>query len=130
MANNSVTAALIVYCFTCAAYLRFYKWSVALQYITTGVHTQLMCFSMYSINRAASGEDPRIEPNQDIRAYDRENDRFYPYKSHGQYLRAWYGLCGCVLIAFFNGWRSLIPPMSVADFVASYINVSPLLVLR
>jgi hypothetical protein len=84
----------------------------------------------YSVNRAARGEDQRIDPNQDLRAYDRDDDCFYPYKSHGQYLRAWYGMCGCFLIVLFNGWQSFVSPMSIDDFLASYINVSPFIVLR
>jgi len=86
-------------------------------------------FLIYSIDRAARGEDTRIDPNQDPRAYNRDDDHFYPYKSHGQYLRAWYGMCGAFLIALFNGWRSFVSPMSTADFLASYINVSPLLTI-
>jgi amino acid transporter len=78
-----------------------------------------------SIERAANGNDPKVDPNQDIRAYDREDDHFYPYKSHGQYIRAWYGMIGCFLIAIFNGWQSVVSPLSLPDFLASYINVRP-----
>ena len=80
-------------------------------------------FLIYSVNRAASGNDQGIDENQNLRAYNREDDS-YPYKSHGQYLRAWYGMCGCFLIVFFNGWSSCVSPMSIDDFFASYINVS------
>jgi len=83
---------------------------------------------MYSIRLAAKGEI-RIEPNQDRRAYDRDDDHFYPYRSHGQYLRAWYGLLGCSIFVVFNGWRSVISPMSNADFVAAYINIPVLVIL-
>ena len=86
-------------------------------------------FAIYSVGRAARGEDPRIQPNQDHRAYNRDDDHFYPYKSHGQYLRAWYGMCGTFLFALFNGWRSFVSPMGTADFLASYINVSSQLII-
>jgi yeast amino acid transporter len=79
-----------------------------------------------SIKRAAKGDDRKVDANQQISAYDRNDDSFYPYKSHGQYLRAWYGLIGCFLIAIFNGWRSFVSPMNLSDFIASYINVKSL----
>jgi amino acid permease len=82
----------------------------------------------YSVNRAAWGAS-RVDLNQNVNAYDRNDDHFYPYKSHGQYLRAWYGLGACFIFALFNGWQSVISPMSPNDFVASYINVSSLLLL-
>ena len=56
-------------------------------------------------------------------SYDRTNRR-YPYKSHGQYARAWYGLIGCSLLAVFNGWKAFTTPFNVQDFFASYISVS------
>jgi hypothetical protein len=87
-------------------------------------HNKLMRSRMCSINRAAEGHDERIDPNQDIRAYNREDDRFYPYKTHGQYLRAIYGLCGSGLLVLFSGWSSLVPPKDTGNFLAAYINVS------
>ncbi|KAN0072293.1 Amino acid permease domain containing protein [Elaphomyces granulatus] len=106
IATNSAVSTLIVYCLNCAAYLRFYK----------------------CVNRAASGNDQGIDENQNLRAYNREDDS-YPYKSHGQYLRAWYGMCGCFLIVFFNGWSSCVSPMSIDDFFASYINIPIFIVI-
>ncbi|KAH0565197.1 hypothetical protein GP486_001413 [Trichoglossum hirsutum] len=106
VATNSVVSALIAYCIICVAYLKFYK----------------------CIDRAAQGLDTRTDPNQDLRFYNREDDRFYPYKTHGQYLRAIYGICGCGLFVLFNGWRSFVPPMNIADFFSSYINI-PVFVL-
>ena len=47
----------------------------------------------------------------------------YPYKSHLQWARAAYGLVGCALVLFFNGWKSVLPPFSTPDFFASYTNV-------
>lgn len=47
----------------------------------------------------------------------------YPYKSHGQWLRATYALAGCILLVIFNGWRSFLNPFSHADFLAAYMAV-------
>jgi len=107
IATNSVVSNLIFHCLICVAYLRFYK----------------------CVECAARGQDQRIDPNQDLRVYDRGDDRFYPYRSHGQYLRAWYGMCGCFLIVLFNGWSSFVSPMSIDDFLASYINIPIFIVL-
>jgi len=78
-----------------------------------------------SIKKAASGDDENVDDKDDpnVRSqYDRDSPS-YPYKSHGQWLRAGYGLFGCFLLAFFNGWRSLFHPLSSADFLACYISV-------
>src|SRR5277367_4238789 len=76
---------------------------------------------------AAQGDDEQVDnkDNPDIRQlYDREHHE-YPYKSHGQYLRACYALMGCSIFIIFNGWRTFVSPMSVADFLACYIAVRP-----
>ena len=57
------------------------------------------------------------------------NARDYPYKSHIQWLRAAYALCGCVVLAIFNRWRSFLKPFSPPDFIASYISVAIFIVL-
>ena len=76
-----------------------------------------------STRRVVQGEEPhRLGPQLDPAAYDRENSTRYPYKSHWQYMRAFYGMAFCGLMAFFNGWRS-IDPRAWDDFVASYISV-------
>ena len=59
----------------------------------------------------------------DEAAFNRDNRR-YPYRSHGQYARAWYALIGCSLLATFNGWLSFTTPFDVQDFFASYISVT------
>jgi yeast amino acid transporter len=78
-----------------------------------------------SIKAAAEGRDENID-NKDSpeirRLYDREDPQ-YPYKSHGQYIRACYALFGCTVLVLFNGWRTFVPPMSVNDFIACYIAV-------
>jgi len=101
MATNSSASALIFYSLICWSYLRFYK----------------------CLKNATDGKDGRISPNQDLAAYDRDNSQLYPYRSHGQYLRAWYGLFGSFMIAIFNGWESFVSPMEVDDFIASYISI-------
>ena len=76
-----------------------------------------------STRRVVQGEEPHgLTPQLDPAAYDRENRTRYPYKSHWQYVRAFYGMIFCGLMAFFNGWRS-IDPRAWDDFVASYISV-------
>ena len=76
---------------------------------------------------AAQGGDENVDnkDDPDIRQlYNREHHE-YPYKSHGQYLRACYALMGCSMFIFFNGWRTFVSPMSVSDFLACYIAVRP-----
>jgi yeast amino acid transporter len=65
----------------------------------------------------ANKDDPDVR-----QLYNREYYE-YPYKSHGQYLRACYALMGCSLFIIFNGWRTFVSPMSVGDFLACYIAV-------
>ncbi|TVY83805.1 Lysine/arginine permease [Lachnellula suecica] len=102
LATNSVVSMLIVYALICASYLRFYD----------------------CIDKASTGRIEKVNhAEQDLQAFNRRN-RHYPFKSRGQWLKASYGLVGCCLLAFFNGWRSFVSPFSAADFVASYISVS------
>jgi yeast amino acid transporter len=78
-----------------------------------------------SIKSAAQGDDENIDNKDDPeirKLYDRNHPQ-YPYRSHGQYLRAFYALTGCVLLVLFNGWRTVVSPISVADFFACYIPV-------
>lgn len=56
--------------------------------------------------------------------YDRDNI-LYPYKSHGQWLKACYGLVACILLIIFNGVASFLRnPFHVQKFIAAYISVS------
>ena len=82
---------------------------------------KLMVFATCSIDRAYHDG---TEPHEDNRVYDRKDKKRYPYKSHWQRFRAWYGLVTCSLLIIFNGWRSLLTPWSVNDFIPSYISVS------
>ena len=56
--------------------------------------------------------------------YDRDHPR-YPYKSHGQWLKACYGLVACTLLVIFNGVGPFLEhPFDTRRFIASYIGVS------
>lgn len=55
-------------------------------------------------------------------AYNRDNAQ-YPYRTHGQLFRSWYGLLFCSLIILLNGWRCFFPPFSVPDFIVSYVGI-------
>jgi amino acid transporter len=56
--------------------------------------------------------------------YDRNHPR-YPYKSHGQWLKAFYGLVTCLILLLFNGVAAFLEePFDKRQFIASYLNVS------
>lgn len=57
------------------------------------------------------------------RKFDRRL-RTYPYRSHLQWARAYYGLTGCLLAVLFLGWSSFLRPFHSGQFVAAYISVS------
>lgn len=103
MVRCVVVSMLIVYAVVATSFLEFYKY----------------------IKVAADGDDENIDDLDDPevrKLYDR-NNRQYPYKSHGQWLRAFYALTGCSLFILFNGWRTFVPPMSVSDFIGCYIPI-------
>ncbi len=79
-----------------------------------------------SIHAAAEGSDENISNRDDpaVRQLYNRSSPQYPYRSHGQYLRAWYALVGCLLFIVFNGWRTFVLPMTVDDFLGCYIAVS------
>lgn len=55
--------------------------------------------------------------------YDRNHPR-YPYKSHGQWLKASYGMVACIILLIFNGVAPFLErPFDVRRFVASYVSV-------
>lgn len=55
--------------------------------------------------------------------YDRNHPR-YPYKSHGQWLKACYGLVACTILVIFNGVGAFLEdPFDIRRFIASYIGV-------
>lgn len=57
-------------------------------------------------------------------SYDRNNPG-YPYKSHGQWLKASYGMFTCIVIILFNGVGAFLEkPFGVQTFISAYISVS------
>jgi amino acid transporter len=55
--------------------------------------------------------------------YNRDHPR-YPYKSHGQWLKAMYGMVACVIILVFNGLGPFFRhPFDTRHFVVDYIAV-------
>ena len=87
------------------------------------MQTNMVIYSR--INKAACGfkdEDLNLTPEMRFQ-YNRENKSQYPYRSHLQWLRALYALVFCLLMILFQGWRTLVRPVSDPDFVASYIAV-------
>lgn len=63
-------------------------------------------------------------------SYDRNHPR-YPYKSHGQWVKAAYGMTACSILLIFNGVGSFLEnPFNANRFVASYIGVSLLELLE
>lgn len=56
--------------------------------------------------------------------FDRNHPR-YPYKSHGQWLKAAYGGVACTILVIFNGIAPFLQdPFDTRRFIASYIGVS------
>jgi hypothetical protein len=72
-----------------------------------------------SISIKAASEDPTIENRS---AFNRDDEQ-YPYRTHGQLFRTYYGLIFCILLILFNGWRSFLVPFQAKDFIVSYIGV-------
>ncbi|KAK3312521.1 amino acid permease-domain-containing protein [Apodospora peruviana] len=109
MTSVAATSTLIVYALNCYTFLLFFK----------------------EVNQAACGfrdEDLNLTPEMRYQ-YNRDNKRQYPYHSHLQWLRALYGLVFCILMILFQGWRTIVSPMAVDDFVASYIAIVMFLVI-
>ncbi|KAI0974013.1 amino acid permease-domain-containing protein [Xylaria arbuscula] len=110
---------------------RLVRFSVTLLTITYGLMAASFLSFFRSLKAAAEGRDENIDNKDDpsIRQlYDRQNPQ-YPYRSHGQWLRAVYGLFGCSVLVLFNGWRTFSPPFSAGDFVACYIGIVLFIVL-
>lgn len=99
--NNAVVSELICYTAICSSYIVFY----------------------HRIKEAAN--DPELENRS---AFNRE-DKQYPYRTHGQLFRAWYGCVFCILLIVFNTWRAFVAPFNTPDFIASYIGVSNIYIL-
>ncbi|KAK4136244.1 proline-specific permease [Trichocladium antarcticum] len=97
LANNCTVSCLVVYATICATYLYFFRT------LNDAKH-----YGNTSESQAAS--------------YDRDH-RLYPYKSHGQWLKASYGLVACVILILFNGVGAFIGPFNVRKFVSAYISL-------
>jgi amino acid permease len=72
------------------------------------------------ISIKTASEDSTIENRS---AFNRDDEQ-YPYRTHGQLFRTYYGLTFCILLILFNGWRSFLVPFQTKDFIVSYIGVS------
>ncbi|KAI1425703.1 amino acid permease-domain-containing protein [Xylaria sp. FL1777] len=110
---------------------RLVRFSVTLLTITYGLMAACFLSFFRSLKAAAEGRDENIDNKDDPgvrQLYDRQNPQ-YPYRSHGQWLRAVYGLFGCSVLVLFNGWRTFSAPFSAGDFVACYIGIVLLVVL-
>ncbi|OAA47255.1 proline-specific permease [Beauveria brongniartii RCEF 3172] len=56
-------------------------------------------------------------------SYDRDSP-LYPYKSHGQWLKAFYGLAGSCILLLFNGIPAFLEkPFNVRKFVSAYVGI-------
>lgn len=93
--NNAVVSELICYTVICLSYIQFYHRIK----VASGDHTLE--------NRSAFNRD----------------DKQYPYRTHGQLFRAYYGLLFCILLILFNNWRAFVHPFSLPDVIASYIGI-------
>lgn len=61
--------------------------------------------------------------------YDRDHPR-YPYKSHGQWLKAAYGMVACLILLIFNGVAAFLEdPFDIRRFIASYIGIPVFIIL-
>ncbi|KAL2024839.1 hypothetical protein VTK56DRAFT_5660 [Thermocarpiscus australiensis] len=103
LANNCTVSCLVVYACICATYLYFFR-----------TLEDAKLYGNTSESQAAS--------------YDRDNP-LYPYKSHGQWLKACYGLVACTILVLFNGVGAFIEPFNVRKFVSAYISLPVFLLL-
>ncbi|KAG9233712.1 proline-specific permease [Amylocarpus encephaloides] len=104
LASNCTVSCLIVYVVICATYLCFYKTLEDAKLYGNASEAQTAC-------------------------YDRDNPR-YPYKSHGQWLKAAYGMVSALLLVVFNGIGAFLErPFDTRRFIASYISVPVFFIL-
>lgn len=106
----------MLYVAICASYLKFFS-----LYISPSPRCIL---PMLNISRLNNVKLHGIISASDAACYDRNHPR-YPYKSHGQWLKASYGMAACIIILLFNGVFSfLVTPFDYQDFLVAYISVS------
>ncbi|PQE07454.1 proline-specific permease protein [Rutstroemia sp. NJR-2017a BBW] len=120
LASNCTSSLLIVYATICATYLGFYR--------TLLTSPKDICTDS-TRNRL---EDTKLYGNASERQaahYDRNHPR-YPYKSHGQWLKGFYGMTACIILVTFNGVSAFLErPFDVRRFVASYISIPVFILL-
>ncbi|OAA66292.1 proline-specific permease [Cordyceps fumosorosea ARSEF 2679] len=98
LSNNCTVSCLIVYATICATYMRFYN----------------------TLEVAKMSEDTSAAQ---AASYDRDSP-LYPYKSHGQWLKAFYGLAGSCVLLIFNGVPAFLEkPFNVRKFVSAYVGI-------
>ncbi|KAI1936363.1 hypothetical protein LOZ66_004823 [Ophidiomyces ophidiicola] len=96
LAAIATVSFLVIYAVICATYLCFYK----------------------SLKEALAFGNPS---ESQATLYDRNNPR-YPYKSHGQWFRALWGVTACSVLCLFNGIASFLrTPFDTREFIVSYI---------
>ncbi|TGO90109.1 hypothetical protein BPOR_0079g00220 [Botrytis porri] len=104
LASNCTSSILIVYATICATYLGFFR----------------------------TLEDTKLYGNASERQaahYNRDHPR-YPYKSHGQWLKGFYGMTACIILVTFNGVSAFLErPFDARRFVASYVSVPVFILL-
>ncbi|KAL5324908.1 hypothetical protein ACEPPN_006027 [Leptodophora sp. 'Broadleaf-Isolate-01'] len=104
LASNCTVTFLIVYTAVCATYLSFFK-----------TLEDVKLYGNASESQAAM--------------YDRDHPR-YPYKSHGQWLKAAYGMVACLILLIFNGVAAFLEdPFDTRRFIASYIGIPVFILL-
>ncbi|KAE9365145.1 putative proline-specific permease [Stipitochalara longipes BDJ] len=104
LASNCTVSCLILYVVICATYLKFFQ-------------------TLADVKLYGNASEAQTA------MYDRDNPR-YPYKSHGQWLKACYGLVACILLVIFNGVGPFLEhPFDTRRFIASYIGVSAFILL-
>lgn len=113
MSTNATVSELLVYATICASYIRFYH-----KYVCYEIRRRNCRLTNVRIKSAA--EDHNLENRS---AFNRDDEQ-YPYRTHLQLARTYYGLVFCILIILFNGWRSFLSPFNLQDFIVSYIGVS------
>jgi len=104
LASNCTVSCLIVYVIICATYLCFFRTLEEAKLYGNASESQAAC-------------------------YDRSHPR-YPYKSHGQWLKAFYGMVASILLVVFNGIEVFLErPFDTRRFIASYISVPVFILL-
>ncbi|KAM7219229.1 hypothetical protein V8F06_005398 [Rhypophila decipiens] len=85
-------------------------------YVTIAATYLCFCRTLNSAREAAPSTDQAS-------LYDRDSPT-YPYKSHGQWLKAAFGCAGCIIVLLFNGVPSLLQlPVDISRFMAAYVTI-------